>query len=221
MPDAVLQSDLNNLERFYQHIGTHAESWYQYANGPDMGRRLENNGLCLVIGCDKTNSWGIATFSNSMEQTTSRLQFLPVASSSGDVGRSYTWEHSGTAQSPRVGPSVGGPLQQSSLNQCLFVRYLVFKLRKRVVPGFTGPSGVKIQMRSHGSTSPEVTQLNSSNLGSLRTFGLALSRVLGSAFGPGREESDALPEQTDDLLEIVAESYMVSVCPDPSPSPLF
>ena len=69
-------------------------------------------------------------------------------------------------------------------------------------------------MRTH-ATPPGVTQLNSSNLGSLKTFGLALSRVLGAAFGPGREGSDALPEQTDDLLEIVAESYMVSVCPDP------
>jgi len=170
MPDATFQSDLNNLDRFYQHIGTHAESWYRYANGPDMGRRLDNSGICLVIGCDKTNSWGIATFSDSTEQTTSRLQFLPVASSSGgDSGCSYTWEHSGTAHSPRVGPSRREPLGQSSRNQCLFLRYLTFKLRKRTF-GFRGTTEVQIQMRSHQSTSPGTMQLNSPNPGSSRTL---------------------------------------------------
>jgi len=211
MPDITTQIDLKNLDRFYQHIGTHAESWYQYANGPAMGRRLDNSGLCLVIGCDKTNSWGIATFSNSIEQTTSRLQFRPVASSAGDPGCSYIWEHSGTAHSPRVGPSRREHLVQSTYNQCLFVRYLDIKLRKRALPGFGGPTGVKIQMRSHQSTSPGTMQSNSSNLGSLKTFGSALSRVLGPTFSPGRDESDALPEPTEDSLEIVAGSYMVSV----------
>jgi len=196
MPDTTIQSDLKNLDRFYQHIGTHAESWYRYANGPDMGRRLDNSGLCLVIGCDKTNSWGIATFSNSMEQTTSRLQFRPVASSSGDPGCSYTWDHSGTAHSPRVGPSRREPLGQSSYNQCLFVRYLHIKLRKRALPGFGGPTGVEVQLRSHQFTSPGTMQSNSSTLGSWRTFGSALSRVLRSAFSPRREESDSFPELT-------------------------
>jgi len=211
MPDTAIQSDLKDLDRFYQHIGTHAESWYRYANGPGMGRRLDNSGLCLIIGCDKTNSWGIATFSNSMEQTTSRLQFRPVASSSGDPGCSYIWEHSGTAHCPRVGPSRREPLGQSSYNQCLFVRYLDIKLRKRALPGSGGPAEVKIQMRSYQSTSPGTMQSNSTNLGSLRTFGSALLRSLGSIFSPGGEESNALAEPMEDQLEIVAESYMVSV----------
>ena len=209
MPDATFQSDLNDLDRFYQHIGTHAESWYRYANGPGMGRRLDNSGLCLVIGCDKTKSWGIATFSSSMEQTTSRLQFLPAASSPGEVGCSYTWEHSGTADSPRVGPSRREPLGQSSHNQCLFVRYLTFQLRKSALPRFRGPMEVQIQMDSHQSTLPRNARSNSQNLSSLWTFGSALTRGLRSAFGP--KENDAQPEPTEDLLEIVAESYMVSV----------
>jgi len=212
MPDTTIQSDLKDLDKFYQHIGTHAESWYRYANGPGMGRRLDNSGLCLVIGCDKTNSWGIATFSNSMEQTTSRLQFLPVVSSSSGPGRLYTWEHSGTAHSPRVGPSRREPLGQSSYNQCLFIRYLDIKLRKRALPGFGGPTGVKIQMRSHQSTLPGTIWSNSPKLGSSWTSGL--SHFLRSAFSSRGTASDVLPDLMEDSLEVVAESYMVSVCLD-------
>jgi len=207
MPDAAFQSDLKNLDRFYQHIGTHAESWYQYANGPGMGRRLDNSGLCLVIGCDKTNSWGIATFSNSMEQTTSRLQFLPVASSSnGGPGCLYVWDHSGTANSHRVGPRRES-LRRAPHSQCLFVRYLDIKLRKRTL--LSGPTGVKIQIRSHQSTSSGTMQSNSPNLSSLWKSGL--SRILRSAFSSGGKASDVLSELTEDPLEIVAESYMISV----------
>ena len=207
MPDPAIQSDLRDLDRFYQHIGTHAESWYKYANGPGMGRRLDNSGLCLIIGCDKTNSWGIATFSNSMEQTTSRLQFLPVESSSnGGPGCLYTWDHSGTANSHRVGPRRES-LRRAPHSQCLFVRYLDIKLRKHAL--LSGPAGVKIQMRSHQSTSPGAMQSNSPNLGS--SWRSSLSRVLRSAFSSGGTASDVLPELTEDPLEIIAQTYMVSV----------
>jgi len=214
MPDATFQSDLNNLDRFYQHIGAHAESWYQYANGPGMGRRLDNGDLCLVIGCDKTISWGIATFSNSLDQMRSHLQLLPVASSPGSPGRSYTWVHSGTADSPRVGPSRREAFEQSSYNQCLFVRHLTFKLRKHALPGFRGPTGVQIEMRSHQSASSETLQSNPPNLGLSSTLGSALPRFLASTFSPGGKKRDTLPELTEDSLEISAESYPVSVCLD-------
>jgi len=214
MPDATFQSDLNDLDRFYQHIGAHAESWYRHANGPGMGRRLDNGDLCLVIGCDKTTSWGIATFSNSMDQMRSQLQLLPVASSPGGPGCPYTWVYSGTADSPRVGPHHREPLGQLSHNQCLFVRYLTLKLRKHTLPGFRGPSRVQVQMRSHQSTSPGTLQPNSPNLGSSSTFGSVSSRFLGSVFGSRGRDSVTLPELTEDPLEIIAESYMVSVCFD-------
>ena len=203
LPDAAFQSDLNNLERFYRHIGTHAESWYEYANGQDMGRRLDKSGLCLIIGCDKTNSWGIATFSNAL--TTSRLQFLPVASSSREPGPSYTWVLLGTADSPRIGPSQRGPLP----NQCLFIRCLTFKLSESARPGSGGPSGVQIQMESYQSTTPENKQSDPSSLGSSRIFSSTFSLVVGliSAFYPNSKETSALPEPTQDPLEIMVVSY--------------
>jgi len=208
MPDATSQSNLNNLERFYQHIGVHAESWYQYANGPEMGRRLNNGDLCLVIGCDKTTSWGIATFSNSL--SASQLQFMQVASSSGDLGPSYTWGHSGTADSPRVGPSRRGPTQ----NQCLFIRYLAFKLSERAWPALRDPTEVEIRMESHRCSTSESKQSNTPNLSAPQTFSSALSHVLRLFFSsnPNLKETKALPEPTQDSLEIVAVSYAIPVC---------
>jgi len=207
MPDATFQSNLKNLDRFYQHIGVHAESWYQYANGPEMGRRLNNGDLCLIIGCDKTTSWGIATFSNSL--SASQLQFMRVAGSSGDLGPSYTWEYSGTTDSPRVGPSQRGPIP----NQCLFVRYMSFKLSERAWPGLRDPTGVHIRMESYGSTTSESKQSNTPNLSASQTFSSALSHVLRLFFSdPNYRETTALPEPTQDSLEIGAMSYATSVC---------
>jgi len=200
MPDTAIQSHLRNLDRFYQHIGTHAEGWYRYANGPSMGRRLNNGDLCLVIGCDKTTSWGIATFSNS--STSSRLLFKRVADSSGDLGRLYTWEHSGTVNPPRVGPSQRGLVP----NQCLFIRYLVFSVSESDWLGSREPSGVQIQMEAYQSTSPESRQSDPSNLS--RTFSSTLSHVLRlfPAFYPNGKETKARGP-TQDGLEIVAVSY--------------
>jgi len=199
MPDATSQSDLNNLDRFYQHIGIHAESWYLHANGPGMGRRLKNGDLCLVIGCDKTTSWGIATLSNS--STASRLQFRRVTDSSGDPGCPYTWEHSGTADSPRVGPSQ----RASHPNQCLFIRYLAFKLSESAWTALSEPSGVQIRMESHQLNTPWNKQSNPPSPHSWRTFSLALSHVFLAAFNPNREEAKA------DSVEIVAVSYAILV----------
>jgi len=199
MPDATFRSDLNpkDLDRFYQHISIYAESWYSYANGPCMGRRVANGDLCLVIGCDKTTSWGAATFSTSMEQTKCRLQFHPVISSD-NAGRHYTWEHSGTAHSLRVSPGGG----QSSRNQCLFVRYLNFKLRKSVLP-FSEPTGVQVQMESRQSTFPRRKQLNSPNAGPLKQLGSILSQFLRSVFSSSDKESETSPGPSEDPLKVI------------------
>jgi len=198
IPDATFRSDLKDLDRFYQQIGIHAESWYSYANGPGMGHRVRNGDLCLVIGCDKTTSWGIMTFSNSLEQTTSRFQFQPVTSSD-STGRHHTWEHSGTADSLRVGPGGGRSLR----NQCLFVRYLNIKLRTSTGLGFNEPTGAQIQMESHQSTSSGSKRSNSQNLSSLRKFGLILSQFWWSVFSPSAVESEAPPGPPEDSLEVI------------------
>jgi len=113
---------------FRKYMGLHTESWYRFVNGP-CGRMAKNGDLCLVIGCDKSSSWGITTFSNSFEHTS--LQFRR---NSEQNNRAYAWEHSretGVRVSPGQGKNDGlHPLHDSSTigNQCLFVRVLKIKL---------------------------------------------------------------------------------------------
>lgn len=147
MPDDTYQCDVRNLEIFYQYIGEHAKDWYEFANGPTMGRRIKNGDLCVVIGCDKSTTWGIATFSNTSNQATSRLQFRPT----GQHSNTYTWEHSGRAN-VRIGPgrtNYGQTQSQPLRNQCLFVRYLTITLAPSVWKALKEPKGINIRAQSH------------------------------------------------------------------------
>jgi len=159
-----------------------------------MGRRVANGDLCLVIGCDKTTSWGIATFSDSLK-TTSRLQYNPVTSDD-DPGRHYIWEHSGTADSLRVGPDGG----QLSPNQCLFVRYLNFKLRKIVLP-FSEPTGVQAQTESRQSTLLGRKQLDLPNVGLLQKFRSMLSQFRWFVSSPSNKEGEVPTKPSEDSFE--------------------
>ena len=214
MPDETYQNDLKNLDRFYQHIGQHAESWYDFANGPRMGRRVGKTGLCLVIGCDKTSSWGIATFSDSSEHTTSQLHW---AKPSSEPGCSYSWQHSGIAD-VRVGPGQGDAVGLESQaesrpvrNQCLFVRYLTFKLRESAWPGFGKTNGVEIRMESHQPHSLSNTSKMSSSHGSSTKSSSVFSRFLGSFFRSDKTNSNGPAQLTEDRIEIAVETYSVSV----------
>lgn len=122
--------------RFRDYIRSHAESWYKYANNH---RRwdVENGHLLLVTGYDKTKAWGIATFSNSTSQEV--LHFRPTETS--NVGRTYGWACSGTAQ-VRNGPDArqiealrGDDPSQAGIeyeNQTLFVRTMAVELQDDV-----------------------------------------------------------------------------------------
>ncbi|KIJ99823.1 hypothetical protein K443DRAFT_157558 [Laccaria amethystina LaAM-08-1] len=61
MPQGTHDEDLRNVSRFRDYTSLHAESWYQYANGP-CGREIGNAELHLVTGCDKKTLWGIAAY---------------------------------------------------------------------------------------------------------------------------------------------------------------
>jgi len=220
LPDDTYRSDLNNLAGFREHVGLHAESWYRFVNGP-CGRMAENGDLCLVIGCDKSASWGIATFSNS-SQCTSRLQFRQI---SAQGNRAYTWDHSGAAD-VRVGPGQGEnhglhlPQDSSTIrNQCLFVRVLKIKLADRTWAGLNEFSGVSIKTESYSLG--KNLQLMPRRYGTDRTKEQAgqPSRI---PVYKGRRHSGSFPTSlgcvssvespgTDDLPIIASSSYITSV----------
>ena len=54
------------------------------------GRHIKNGQLQLVMGCDKTNSWGIATYSDLRGPAT-----LSLAADSMQPPVEYTWNYEG------------------------------------------------------------------------------------------------------------------------------
>ena len=141
MPDGAYQEELGNLSRFRDYVGIHAENWYKFVNGP-RGREAQNGDVRVVVGCDKTTCWGMATFANtsSAQQSRFRLKFSPSEGQHQQqhgAGNAYVWEHSGVAE-VRVGPESGeneelgeNPMRQLR-NQCLFMRTLSVTLSDSV-----------------------------------------------------------------------------------------
>jgi hypothetical protein len=136
MPDGAYSENLSNVSKFRHYITTHAEDWYRFVNGP-RGREAQNGDLHVVVGSDKTTSWGMATFSNCTlsQDTKFWLKFSAEQPSHQNGGNNYAWEHSGVAE-VKVGPGRGenqelGETDSNRLrNQSLFLRTLNDTLKK-------------------------------------------------------------------------------------------
>ena len=131
MPRGAWSEHLGNLDEFREYAAANAASWYRFVNGP-CGREAKNGDIHLVVGCDKTTSWGIATFeaANKAEQNSCRLEFGP---SEGDSASAYTWSDNSGVAVVRTGPDSNeidelridsDPPDVQFENQCLFVRTL-------------------------------------------------------------------------------------------------
>uniref|UniRef100_A0A8H7XWW5 Uncharacterized protein n=1 Tax=Psilocybe cubensis TaxID=181762 RepID=A0A8H7XWW5_PSICU len=164
MPEGAYKEELNNISKFRNHIAIHAESWYRFANGP-CGREIQNGDLRLVIGCDKTTYWGIATFYDVVQQKNLRLHYVARQGADGRriPDKTYSWEHNGGAE-VRVGPDreenddiLSEPGQGPLLNQCLFLRTLTVTLSEDLWHGVQRSLGVDVKVDesepSSGSTS--------------------------------------------------------------------
>ena len=139
MPKGATALDFENVPVFREYVAANVAKWYKFVNGV-RGREAKNGEVRVVIGCDKTTSWGMAAISNVTQQKTSQLKFKileePGAKSSSTT---YTWEYSGMAE-VRVGPDAketnalrngdadpfdtNPPSEEEFSNQCLFVRTL-------------------------------------------------------------------------------------------------
>lgn len=216
MPQGAHTEDLANVSQFRQYFSSNAESWYTYINNI-RGREAENGDVRLVIGCDKTSSWGMAAFSNSTAQDF-RLKFKPT--SERGSRRTYEWEYSAMVDA-RVGPD---PEEMEELrstddsgnspsvykSQCLFMRTLNATLRDDVWKGL----GLDYETTSstNPSTLPNPTAPSSSNStttgGSTRSSGITslplktLPRVLignyshANSYGPGPSSSTNPPARS-------------------------
>ena len=147
MPEGAISLDLDNDVAFSGYLEANVRKWYEFVRRV-RGKSICNGQIRLVIGCDKTTAWGIATVSGMSQQKTTKLKFkaLDTASSSTNT---YTWECSGMVE-VRVGPDRreiealrnhddGGQPLDTTLhnttlynttlhNQCLFVRTMTATL---------------------------------------------------------------------------------------------
>ena len=129
MPRGARSEELGNLAGFREYAGANAASWYRFLIGP-CEREVKNGDIRIVVGCDKTTSWGIATFP-AADQTQQNSCHLEFGLSEGNF--TYTRsEYSGVAD-VRTGPDSdeidelkidGDPPDIQFENQCLFVRTL-------------------------------------------------------------------------------------------------
>ncbi|KAF9548371.1 hypothetical protein CPC08DRAFT_597003, partial [Agrocybe pediades] len=66
MPHGARSENVKYTYPLQGYVRRHIESWYKYIMcvlGSDVG----NGGVLVVTGCDKTDSWGVATFVKSAE----------------------------------------------------------------------------------------------------------------------------------------------------------
>ncbi|KAF9526002.1 hypothetical protein CPB83DRAFT_502993 [Crepidotus variabilis] len=104
MPHGATSKDFTMQNLLKHYVATHLENWYQYVNHR-CHHDAKNGELRLVSGCDKTSSWGIATFRHQEStlalQGAKRMHFKPDRQ--GD-GKTYVWSCL-TGGSGRVGPA--------------------------------------------------------------------------------------------------------------------
>ena len=137
MPQGAHDEDLRNISRFRDYTSIHAESWYQYANGP-CGREIGNAELHLVTGCDKTTSWGVAAYSRAqskrVEDDVTLLDFNVSNEARHSLYPTFVWHQQGAAD-VKAGPEDDELLDRPEVhavsplrNQCTFIRSLTVAL---------------------------------------------------------------------------------------------
>ncbi|KIJ99825.1 hypothetical protein K443DRAFT_679658 [Laccaria amethystina LaAM-08-1] len=205
MPQGAYDEDLKNIRRFREYTLIHAESWYQYANGP-CGREIGNGDLHLVTGCDKTTSWGIATYSHLQskrpEDNVSLLRFNPVGDERRGRHSSYTtyeWDYEGAAEA-KFGPEedelldLGITDSVPPRNQCTFIRSLT--------PAFGDDDWERLQLKVASSVKNQATVRSPKSpfpsvLGAISSLSGRIGFLRGHSRGGSSKVADSMtPAQT-------------------------
>ncbi|KAF9036168.1 hypothetical protein BJ165DRAFT_618731 [Panaeolus papilionaceus] len=133
LPDGAISSDMENLRAWKKYMASHIESWYRYVNGR-LGREAENGDIRLVVGVDKTSSWGMAVAGpgqQALNTQPSRLRFRPSMDDDSPV--KHKWDCTGVVET-RAGPrqdviqqlfsDATNQVVPVTQNQCIFIRTL-------------------------------------------------------------------------------------------------
>ncbi|KAK0489408.1 hypothetical protein IW261DRAFT_413233 [Armillaria novae-zelandiae] len=129
LPDGGARYDALNLSQFRSYAARNAHAWYQFANIV-CGREAANGSLYLVTGCDKTCSWGAASFFNPADTRSFSLKFLVGGVAEGNIKLGYSWKSAPSAD-VRAYPDDALTYFVDSLrpNQCVFLRGFGISIR--------------------------------------------------------------------------------------------
>ena len=215
MPRGARSEDLRNKATFREYTAANVADWYRYANGP-CGLEAKNGELRLVVGFDKTTSWGIATFENQTKQDSCRLKFGPSIGSTG----TYKWlEYSGGVVPKEKPPDsvelrINTPSDVQFENQCLFVRTLNATLEDDVWADIhSTPCSIPVDSRN--SQYPRVKNYSDSNRlhGNNPDIGSNFSSSQGAQSGTQRriEGADIAPDENPPIFVSGPVESIVSV----------
>jgi len=193
MPEGSESQDLGNIARIREYMAAHGESWVKYING-DCGREAQNGSIRLVIGCDKSTSWGMAAFWNNPENCKARLEFRASRNSARQSsGPAYAWDYSGIADHEvQAGPlgrgnkDLGATLEQPLLNQTLFVRALSLTFDKQLWSKINPGSEVRLGNHSQFPGTTPATFPSTSSNGSHTSGSSSLSSPSSSGSSPAQ-----------------------------------
>jgi hypothetical protein len=143
---------------FGEQARKHGLSWYEYAN-VTRRRVAENGSLYLVTGCDKSVSWGLASFSNSSGGDEVSLKFTAAQIAGTEAYYSYKWDTSSPA-TMRSGPpfpgheavqqvATGHQVAGSRQNQCVLIRGYRISIRPPTLAKLKGPLKVSSVQDAH------------------------------------------------------------------------
>ncbi|KAK6974355.1 hypothetical protein R3P38DRAFT_3133460 [Favolaschia claudopus] len=127
LPHGPHLTKLENLENMREYAAQHAENWYEYVNSPrGRGRGLRNGTLYLITGCEKAQSWGMASYYASRSRFL--LEFKPRQV--GAVINQYLWSGAPGQTNPSSTKSHNKSADGSPMNHTTFVHGLSISLGK-------------------------------------------------------------------------------------------
>ncbi|KAF7374410.1 Pleiotropic drug resistance ABC transporter protein [Mycena sanguinolenta] len=177
LPHGAHLEKLENLESMRRYAAEHAESWYKYVNGT-RGRGLVNGNLYLVTGCEKPQSWGMASFHDVSLQNEFQLLFRPTAAA--DSGYRYRWQgiHCRRKQADP-------PLDdETPPNQTTFIHAFAISVGERI---WEKLFGVEVCQPVDSSTFPDKSGRSFVPYGSQGSSSLWSFFTGGSAYNGGRQ----------------------------------
>ncbi|KAJ6520881.1 hypothetical protein DFH09DRAFT_225077 [Mycena vulgaris] len=175
--------------------GKNAESWYRHINAPEgRGRQLMNGFLYLITGCEKSQSWGSASFQNVAPDF--QLSFKPNANT--NTGYNYRWRRGTPARTKQfMNPT---PDQENLTNQTLFLHGFSISLGEGLWGKLFGDVSVE-QITDSYLKNPHSTSVPFSSRGS-SAFGV-FGFLRGNSSG-GRDNIDHHADDEVNISEIAA-----------------